>query len=76
MAQAYPNSAAVGFDFHSPSIDGARQRAAEAGVCDRVRFEGAKAKEDPGNDYDWVTFFDCLHDRGDPKGLAAHVLTR
>ena len=24
--------------------------------------------------YDLVTFFDCLHDMGDPKGAAAHVL--
>jgi 2-polyprenyl-3-methyl-5-hydroxy-6-metoxy-1,4-benzoquinol methylase len=73
MAQAYPNSAIVGFDYHAPSIELARQRAADAGVAERVRFEVAKAKEYPGNDYDFVTFFDCLHDMGDPKGAAAHV---
>src|SRR5918999_3744060 len=73
MAQAYPNSTFIGFDFHPQSIELARQRAAEAGVGDRVRFEVAKAKEYPGNDYDFVTFFDCLHDMGDPKGAAAHV---
>ena len=74
MAQAYPNSTVVGFDYHAPSIDLARQRASEAGVGDRVRFEVAKAKDYPGKDYDFVTFFDCLHDMGDPKGAAAHVL--
>ena len=73
IAKAYPNSAFIGFDFHPPSIEVARQRAAEAGVGDRVRFEIAKAKEYPGKDYDFVTFFDCLHDMGDPKGAAAHV---
>ncbi|MEX0806506.1 MAG: class I SAM-dependent methyltransferase [Candidatus Binatia bacterium] len=73
MAQAYPNSTVIGFDFHPQSIELARQRAADAGVGDRVRFEVAKAKEYPGNDYDFVTFFDCLHDMGDPKGAAAHV---
>jgi 2-polyprenyl-3-methyl-5-hydroxy-6-metoxy-1,4-benzoquinol methylase len=73
MAQAYPNSTIVGFDYHAPSIELARQRAVEAGVGERVRFEVAKAKEYPGNDYDFVTFFDCLHDMGDPKGAAAHV---
>lgn len=73
MAQAYPNSTIIGFDYHGPSIELARQRAAEAGVGDRVRFEIAKAKEFPGKDYDFVTFFDCLHDMGDPKGAAAHV---
>lgn len=74
MAQAYPKSAIIGFDFHQQSIELARQRAAEAGVGDRARFEAAKAKDYPGKDYDFVTFFDCLHDMGDPKGAAAHVL--
>jgi 2-polyprenyl-3-methyl-5-hydroxy-6-metoxy-1,4-benzoquinol methylase len=73
MAQAYPNSTIIGFDFHPQSIELARHRAAEAGVGGRVRFEVATAKEYPGKDYDFVTFFDCLHDMGDPKGAAAHV---
>ncbi len=73
MAQAYPNSSVIGFDFHPKSVELARQRAAEAGIGNRVRFEVAKAKEYSGNDYDFVTFFDCLHDMGDPKGAAAHV---
>ena len=34
----------------------------------------AKAKDYPGHDYDFVTFFDCLHDMGDPVGASAHVL--
>src|SRR3954471_22429262 len=33
MAKAYPNSTFVGFDYHGPSIDAARKRAAEAGVA-------------------------------------------
>ena len=27
----------------------------------------------PGKDLDLVTFFDCLHDMGDPVGAARHV---
>ncbi len=73
MAQAYPGSRFVGYDYHDKSIATARQRAAEAGLGDRVRFEVAKAKEFPGTGYDLVTFFDCLHDMGDPVGAAAHV---
>jgi 2-polyprenyl-3-methyl-5-hydroxy-6-metoxy-1,4-benzoquinol methylase len=73
MAKAYPNSTIVGFDFHPQSIEIARQRATEAGVGKRVRFEVAAAKEYPGKGYDFVTFFDCLHDMGDPMGAAAHV---
>jgi cyclopropane fatty-acyl-phospholipid synthase-like methyltransferase len=74
MAQAYPNSRFAGFDYHQDSIESARTRAAAAGVSDRVTFEVAKAKEYPGNDYDLVTFFDSLHDMGDPVGASKHVL--
>jgi 2-polyprenyl-3-methyl-5-hydroxy-6-metoxy-1,4-benzoquinol methylase len=73
MAKAYPNSTFVGFDYHDKSIEVARERAKEAGVSERVSFEVAKAKDYPGRDYDFVSFFDCLHDMGDPVGAAAHV---
>jgi SAM-dependent methyltransferase len=73
MAQAFPNSTFFGFDYHDKSIEMARQKANEAGVGDRVEFAVAKAKDYPGENYDFVTFFDCLHDMGDPVGAAAHV---
>jgi SAM-dependent methyltransferase len=73
MAKSYPKSEFVGFDYHDQSIETARQRAKDAGVGERVRFEVARAKDFPGTDYDFVTFFDCLHDMGDPKGAAEHV---
>lgn len=73
MAQAYPNSTFTGFDYHPASIDSARQKAATAYVGDRAKFEVAASKEYPGEDYDLVTFFDCLHDMGDPVGAAKHV---
>jgi SAM-dependent methyltransferase len=72
MAQAFPKSQFIGFDFHEGSITEARQHAKEHGVTN-ARFEVAKAKEFPGSGYDLVTFFDCLHDMGDPVGVAAHV---
>jgi SAM-dependent methyltransferase len=74
MAKAFPKSTFLGFDYHGRSIEFARSAASEAGLADRVTFEVAKAKDYPGNDYDLVTFFDCLHDMGDPVGAAAHVL--
>ena len=73
MAQAYPNSAFVGSDYHQASVETARQRAQQAGVADRVRFEAAPAAAYGGKDYDLVTMFDCLHDMGDPAGAARHV---
>jgi hypothetical protein len=38
-----------------------------------VEFHVGTAKEYPGSGFDLVTFFDCLHDMGDPAGAAAHV---
>jgi SAM-dependent methyltransferase len=68
MAQAYPNSRFRGFDNHEPSIEAARRRAEEGGVADRVTFDVAPASGIPGEGYDMVCFFDCLHDMGDPAG--------
>ena len=42
-------------------------------MADRISFEVASAKGYPGKGYDFVAFFDCLHDMGDPKGAAAYV---
>jgi SAM-dependent methyltransferase len=74
MAEAYPRSEFVGFDYHAASIEHARGAAAGAGLDGRVRFEVAPAKRYPGEGYDLVCMFDCLHDMGDPVGAAAHVL--
>ena len=73
MAQAYPHSEFIGFDYHEPSIVHARKAAQNSGLGNRVRFEVASAKTYPGSNYDLVTVFDCLHDMGDPVGAAAHV---
>jgi SAM-dependent methyltransferase len=73
MAKAYPNADIIGFDSHEPSILAARQRAVEAGVGDRVRFQMASAQDFPGADYDLVCIFDALHDMGDPVGAARHI---
>ena len=73
MAEAFPASTFVGFDYHGPSIEHAKKAAKAAGVDDRVRFEVARAQDFPGIGYDLVAVFDCLHDMGDPVGAAAHV---
>jgi 2-polyprenyl-3-methyl-5-hydroxy-6-metoxy-1,4-benzoquinol methylase len=73
MAEAFPASTFVGTDYHRGSIEVARQRASEAGVTERLTFEAAPASSFPGQGYDLVTMFDCLHDMGDPAGAAGHV---
>jgi len=72
MANAYPNSTIHGFDFHPPSIETSRARAEEAGVSDRTEFAVATANGYPGS-YDLICFFDCLHDMGDPVGIARYA---
>jgi 2-polyprenyl-3-methyl-5-hydroxy-6-metoxy-1,4-benzoquinol methylase len=72
IAQQFPTAQITGFDFHQPSIDTARERADEAGVGDRVTFARADAKSYSGS-YDLICFFDCLHDMGDPVGIAQYA---
>ena len=73
MAQAFPQSRFVGYDFHAPSVAEANRHAVSHGLDDRVSFKEASAKDIKGSGYDLVTCFDCLHDMGDPKGCAGHM---
>ncbi|HKU66173.1 MAG TPA: methyltransferase domain-containing protein [Candidatus Baltobacteraceae bacterium] len=73
MAKAYPKSTFYGFDYHPLSIETAKERARAAGVADRITFQTATAKDIPGEDYDFIACFDCLHDMGDPVGVAAEI---
>lgn len=73
MAQAFPASRFIGYDYHAPSITVASQRASEAGVSERAQFVKASAKDFPEHDYDLICYFDCLHDMGDPVGAARHA---
>ena len=73
MAKAFPKSQFFGFDYHDGSIEGARASAQKQGLSGNVAFSTASAKGFPGNDYDLVTVFDCLHDMGDPVGASKHI---
>jgi ubiquinone/menaquinone biosynthesis C-methylase UbiE len=68
MAQAFPKSTFVGIDYHESSIIVARERANQAGVADRVRFEVATARAlvNRKEKFDLICFMDSLHDMGDP----------
>ncbi len=72
MAQAFPKSDFVGYDFHPASIAAASAHARSHGLTN-IRFEVARAQDFPGRDFDLITCFDCLHDMGDPKGAASHI---
>ena len=72
MAQAYPNSTIHGIDFHAPSIEEAKKKAADAGLTN-VTFQVAKAQDFAGEGFDFACMFDALHDMGDPVGAARHI---
>jgi SAM-dependent methyltransferase len=72
LAKAFPESDIIGYDYHPPSIDTAKQRAKAAGVAN-ARFEVADATGYREAGFDLIAFFDCLHDMGDPAGAARHA---
>jgi len=75
MAEAFPNAEVVGFDFHGPSIAEANAHAVSHSLPN-LRFEIATAKDFTEGPYDLITFFDCLHDMGDPIGAVSHARKR
>ena len=67
LALGYPGIEVDGFDLDEPSVEAARQYAAEHGVTDRVRFHAVDAGDASlGGPYDLVTAFECVHDMPDP----------
>lgn len=72
LAQSFPDSLFIGYDYHAASIETARERAAEAGVRN-AHFEVADAVSYDSTGLDFVAFFDCLHDMADPVGAARHA---
>lgn len=72
IARAYPNAIVHGFDADEASIATARERAAVAGLGDRVTFALRDASR-PGiaGQFDLITAFETVHDMGRPvKALA------
>jgi hypothetical protein len=61
---------------HRPSIERAKEQLRIEGQKGKVRgrignveFSAISSNDESiGNDYDLITFFDCLHDMGDPVG--------
>ncbi len=76
MARAFPASRFVGFDSHGASIEAAQQRAKQARVQDRVRFEHATATDFGGERYDLICFMDSFHDLGNAVAAARHAAER
>jgi hypothetical protein len=71
MARLLPAAQVLGGDYHEGSVRHARDHAERAGLADRVRFDVAAATDLPGTGYQLITFFDSLHDLGDPVAALA-----
>lgn len=72
MAEAFPKSEFVGFDTHEPSIEKARKMARDSKLKN-CRFEVGSALDFPGDGFDMIACFDCLHDMADPTGAAKRI---
>src|SRR5207248_7314694 len=73
LARAYPQASICGYDFHDRSIQVARQRAGQAGLGGRIRFESLDATSYPMEGFDLICLLDTLHDLGDPAAALAHA---
>lgn len=73
MGQTFPASTFTAVDVHADSLDAAAKQAADAGLGARVRTLQASGVAYDGGPYDLVTFFDSLHDMGDPDRVIANT---
>jgi SAM-dependent methyltransferase len=69
LARAFPRSRYVGYDVFEPALRLATERAAAAGLGDRVRFEQRDVSKGLPEPFDVITTFDVIHDAVDPLGL-------
>ena len=75
LALEYETASFVGYDIHAPSIDEANKEAEKLGLADRLQYKVGNAEEYEGK-YEVITFFDCLHDMGDPLGAARYARSK
>jgi SAM-dependent methyltransferase len=73
LARAFPQASIYGYDFRERSVQVARQRAAEAGLGDRIRFEPLGATTYPVHGFDLICLLDALRDLGGPAAALAHA---
>src|SRR5207237_9185666 len=70
LAGAFPKARFVGYDVHTPNVEFAQRKAAEAGLADRVRVQARDASAGlPA--VDLAMPFDVVHDAAQPLALAS-----
>jgi ubiquinone/menaquinone biosynthesis C-methylase UbiE len=73
MAQAFPKSHFVGYDFSQEGIAAARAEAKRLGVTNtRFEVQDVSVLDTPGR-YDLITAFDAIHDQARPAEVLATI---
>jgi 2-polyprenyl-3-methyl-5-hydroxy-6-metoxy-1,4-benzoquinol methylase len=73
MAQAFPNSRFIGYDFSEEGVDAARAEAEAMGLSN-VRFEVKDvAALDEVGQYNLITAFDAIHDQAKPATVLNNI---
>jgi SAM-dependent methyltransferase len=72
IAHAYPKARVTGFDIDAPSIEAAREHAAEEGLDSSIEFRATDASQMVGP-FDLVTIIEAVHDMSDPVSVLRAV---
>ncbi len=69
MAQAFPNSRFMGYDFSEEGVAAGSAEATAMGLSNaRFEVKDAAALDEPGR-YDFITAFDAIHDQAQPTNV-------
>ena len=73
MANAFPNSSFVGYDFSDEALTTARTAAADAGLSNLTFVAADAAEIDAADAYDFITTFDAIHDQAYPDTVLSNI---
>ena len=73
MAQGFPRSSFVGYDFSDTALARAREEAREMGVGNVTFVAQDVAKLPADAQFDLITAFDAIHDQVDPAGVLRRI---
>ena len=74
IAKEFPKSKVVGIDPHEPSIQEAKKNSASKGL-NNLTYQVASGEDYQGK-FDIISFFDCLHDMGDPVSAIKYAKSK
>lgn len=73
MAERYPNSAFMGYDFSTEGIEKANREAQRRGLENVSFYVQDAASFDHHEQFDMITTFDAVHDQADPARVLSNI---